>query len=479
LLTAQCSPVAGAARGGRATSHATNVRDFGAEGTGAGDDSAAFQRAIDAAGGNAVIVPGPGTYHVRGVSIATGGTIIECVGQPAIKLTPLEARDGSPIFNVAANDVTFRGCSFDGNKAAHVGSYLNDSFEGRAYRPGILMDRPSGGAGLSVQGCSFAKFSGAAVATRNVNDLSVTGCTFADNSFESLFASSSSRDRTYLRRATFASNTTVRARSGDPSVNANALLISRYDGATVDGNLFDTVERCAVKMEFSRNYSITNNIARNISLDPFGCFALWGEASGVIIRGNSCSNAPQGVNFPAHCTYWDTEGYSDITVDRNTFDTLSGSMADGVLIAGLAAGCKLPRIEHVVVSRNTFRRVGRYGIRLDNPGSAVSHIAITGNTVFSGVAAIRLNEDGATDIDTVSITNNRLAGRYGIQFSRAPAGGRVKRVSITGNAIDVTSAAISDPGAALCAPQTRHRDNRCIGACAVPNGWVGEWTGPP
>jgi hypothetical protein len=265
----------------------------------------------------------------------------------------------------------------------------------------------------------------------------------------------------------------VRARSGDGRVNANGLIISQYDGATVEGNLFDTTERNAVKMEYSKNYTISNNVARNIELDPFACFALWGEASGVVVRDNRCSNAPQGINFPAHCIYRNTAGYSDITIDRNTFDTLTGSMPDGVQIAGLASGCKLPRIDHIVVSRNTFRRVGRYGIRLDNPGSAVSHITITQNWVSSALAAIQFHEDGATDIDGVSITDNTLSARYGIHFSRAVGGGRVKWVSITGNTINATSAAISDSRAAVNAPEARQRHNRCFGACAMPKGWAG------
>lgn len=88
-----------------------NVKDFGAVGDGTTNDTAAFQAAVDIAGGKRVTVP-PGTYVVDGLSV-TGKASIE-LADDATLFHPAHASHADMI-NFTGTYLKIRGGTIDGN----------------------------------------------------------------------------------------------------------------------------------------------------------------------------------------------------------------------------------------------------------------------------------------------------------------------------------------------------------------------------
>lgn len=88
-----------------------NVKDFGAVGDGTTDDTAAFQTAVDIAGGKRVTVP-PGTYVVDGLKV-TGKANIELVDDATL-FHPAHTSHADMI-NFTGTHLKIRGGTIDGN----------------------------------------------------------------------------------------------------------------------------------------------------------------------------------------------------------------------------------------------------------------------------------------------------------------------------------------------------------------------------
>ena len=94
-----------------------NIRDYGAVGDGATDDSAAIQSALDAASAaHATVVVPPGTYRV--LSTLNVGSDTTIVGTGTIDA--VIPGDENPVFWIHADDVCIEGISVVGNKAEYA-----------------------------------------------------------------------------------------------------------------------------------------------------------------------------------------------------------------------------------------------------------------------------------------------------------------------------------------------------------------------
>ena len=179
-----------------------DVRKYGARGDGVTNDVAAFNAAIAAAKGGTVIVPGPNTYLVSGVTVNVPGTRIECTGSgsalppgPTVANTAtlrLPLTGSGSMFRVTANNVTFRNCNLDGQKDKQVCPAVVPSMWGKLPKGAIWAGSSSSAIipldGLTVQNMKFVNFCGLSVAAADVSNIVVTDSYFSNLGAETLWA---------------------------------------------------------------------------------------------------------------------------------------------------------------------------------------------------------------------------------------------------------------------------------------------------
>ena len=327
-----------------------------------GDDTASFNAAIVSANGSVVNVPA-GTYLVRAVAVSRANTSIVCSATtPAvIKLRALAAGDGSPIFNVTANNFTIRNCILDGNKAAQPAGGFNDSFMGRSFRTAVKIDGAY--SGLTVDRTTFQNVYGAGIATRRVSAIKVTNSVFKDNFFEAVFATTPWTGGDPVNHVTgfvFTGNTVTNARSRHSSINANGLLAQQTWDLDISNNVWDGFERNAMKLENCRNGTVANNRIRNGDLSWAGIGMQNGSHS-MTITGNTLENVGSGIDTSLVVGgQYGSDKIENLVIRGNTINGVhSGAMPDGIRILGYAAA-----MTDVTIENNVIRSVPRHGINV-------------------------------------------------------------------------------------------------------------------
>ncbi len=385
-----------------ATSGVTVARPTG------GDDTANFNAAIVSANGGVVNVPS-GTYLVRAVAVNRANTTILCTStSPAvIKLRQLASGDGSPIFNVTANNFTVRNCILDGNKATQPSGGFNDSFMGRSFRTAIKMDGAY--SGLTVERVTFQNVYGAGIATRRVSNIRVTDSVFKDNFFEAVFATTTwtSGDPTNrVNGFTFQRNTITNARSRHSSINANGLLVQQTRTVDVSNNLWDGFERNAMKLENCRDGVVANNTIRNGDFSWAG-IGMQNGAHYMTIEGNNLNNVGTGIDTSLVVGgQFGSDTIDHVTIRNNTITNVhSGSMPDGIRLLGYGSA-----MTDISITGNVVRTVPRYGINVRqftnyHPSPTFTRITVQNNQLTSAGSCSWFTGTGVSPTNTVTSPN--------------------------------------------------------------------------
>lgn len=334
------------------------------------DDSAAISTALaEAVSRNLPLYFPPGTYMAKNVAVTAPVRILGDRGSSIIKLPALASLDASPIFNVTSDNVSFTGLTLNGNKAAQPADGYSDSFDGggngkgRAYRAAIKVYSSSNTlSGLRVEGCDFTATYGACIAAKDVTNTQVLNNTADSCNFELLYLNSSG---SYLAHHQVTGNRATNVGSGDASVNSDCVVLNRATDAIVSGNVFDTIERNAAKLEICKRVQFVNNSISNITKVDFSGVQSQAGGEDILIADNRIFNAGSGIqiNNPANV---------NIAVLNNVIHTTTGaSIADGINIG-------TGSIDGMTISGNVMSDIKRHGIHL-NPSSTVTGLTISGN----------------------------------------------------------------------------------------------------
>jgi hypothetical protein len=376
------------------------------------DDTAAFNSAIAAANGGTVVVPASSRpYVVANVQVTKAGTTIQCVGAPTIKMKPLPTGDGSPMFRVKANNVTFKDCTFDGNWDAHGERYLSNSFAGRVYRSGIAMHQDNGAlmSGLTVTGCTFNYFQGAQIITRETEKIVVTDTTFDTNMQEALWDNRTCYPGTgcanatprFLDGLTFQRNTVRNAgcqykygangcNVNGGSVTANGGLLSNVKNVIFTDNVFQHIERNAFKFEnmggsAQQRSIVANNTVSDITFGTFAGFQMQNGVHFATFSGNDIRNtAGAGIHSDMVVSgQYGADPCEDVIIENNKISNTR--RFDGIRFL-----CHGAYLKNVTIRNNTLTSVTDYPIDVRQyiGTGGFSNINITGNTANGYTAGL-------------------------------------------------------------------------------------------
>jgi hypothetical protein len=380
-----------------------SVKDFGAVGDGTTDDTAAVQAAIAAA--SSVWFPA-GTYIVRNVTVGSGKTLMSD-RSATIKLKQLASLDFSPCFNVTGNDVMFFGMRFDGNRAVQPADGFSDSWNtgangtGKSNRAAILMDGvpTTTLSGLRVEQCEFTKFYAGSVVTRSVNDVCIRDCVFKESNLEGCFLYFSGSTRTSNASVTGCSFKSLY--SGDPSVEANCILLSSYDGGIVSNNYGDDCGRNLVKLEACEDVIVDSNLYSNNRVANFNAMQAQAECHNIVFSNNVLRSVGHGLQVSS------TVGtMTNIVIDGNVIEDITGT-------SGTPDGIVMQNVSGVTITNNTIRNSFRNGIYaaevFGNVVISSNIVTKTGGSASSGTA-ILVGPNAGTAVDSVVITENLCNG---------------------------------------------------------------------
>lgn len=380
-----------------------SVKDFGAVGDGTTDDTAAVQAAIAAA--SSVWFPA-GTYIVRNVTVGSGKTLMSD-RSATIKLKQLASLDFSPCFNVTGNDVMFFGMRFDGNRAVQPADGFSDSWNtgangtGKSNRAAILMDGvpTTTLSGLRIEQCEFTKFYAGSVVTRSVNDVCIRDCVFKESNLEGCFLYFSGSTRTSNASVTGCSFKSLY--SGDPSVEANCILLSSYDGGIVSNNYGDDCGRNLVKLEACEDVIVDSNLYSNNRVANFNAMQAQAECHNIVFSNNVLRSVGHGLQVSS------TVGtMTNIVIDGNVIEDITGT-------SGTPDGIVMQNVSGVTITNNTIRNSFRNGIYaaevFGNVVISSNIVTKTGGSASSGTA-ILVGPNAGTAVDSVVITENLCNG---------------------------------------------------------------------
>lgn len=387
-------------------SHAYNVRDYGAQGDGTTDDTAAIQAAIDAvpASGGTVMFPA-GTYIVaptRTRCIAIKSHLrLTGVGADSVLKVRDRAGDWYRLLSprdpgAAVDDLTIEDLAFDANIANNPSSRITEKVD-TTYQTFILVNA---GRDIQVRRCRFAPCAGVwAVA---LNGATVRDCAVTDCYFHFVM------------------------RDGNPDYD-NAMVYIEGTNYTLSGNRFETtitpgrggracMEAHGGPAEVFSNTAVGFQTGLNIT----GSYFAGQHLGAVTCRDNVFLDALQAIML------WPIapNGLSDVMVTRNTIALAQRAHGD-VDTSGIEVLFSLEaprRASNIAIMNNTIRfqdegagRAGDFyynsaGIGLHNLGG-VAGCVIDGNTIElapSGGILIGNGEPGQRLFQTVHVTNNTI-----------------------------------------------------------------------
>jgi len=371
-----------------------NVKAFGAKGDGVTNDTVAIQSAVT----NCPVIFVPdGTFIAKNISIPADRVIF---GTGTLKLPVCPSLDFSPIIRMAGNSLKVCGLSFDGNRNSQPADGFSDSFNsgsngrGRSNRCAILANAVL--SGLVVENCSFTNLWGASIATQDVSDIFVSGCTFYSNNFEGVYAYSSDTTAQEVLSVTNCRFETIG--SSDASVNANCILASRYNSVIVTGCFATTFERNFVKLEVCNAANVSGNDISSNLLTDFNCIQAQSGGNDISFLNNNIRNVKRGVLVSSG-------SFKNVNISGNRFVNIStsGSVVDAITVEGC---------ENLSICDNIFNEVDRYYAYVAGDSKFVKIMGNIGvNTTNENNAAFFIQCSSGQTMRMLSVIGNVLSGK--------------------------------------------------------------------
>ena len=340
----------------------------------------------------------PTTYLVTNVSVKANTTIS---GQGTFKLKAAASLNFDPIFRITGPNIKIPGIKFNGNRDNQPADGFSDSFDGGANgtgkgnRAAILMDNDLTGyaiANVEISGCTFSEMYGASIASQSVSHVNIHDNTFHDNNFEGVMLYvSTAGDRSVDARVT--NNTFTDIGSGHATVNANAIVVSYYDGAIVTGNKAKTIERNIAKFEACPEVVCSHNVIDTNTVANFNALQMQSGFGKAIISHNTLYNTGQGIKVEGGT-------FSDIQILNNVIHTTTGTTGDGITAN---------TVSNLNIANNIITDVTRQGIFVYNG----NNVSIKNNTVTNAtpVNQIGIGYSAYSDnYSNVNVSGNTVSG---------------------------------------------------------------------
>jgi hypothetical protein len=393
-----------------------NVKSFGAVCDGTVDDTRAVQAAANSAVGKTLYFPA-GTCRVISVLVPPGANVSGVGPASLIKQLPLTTfNDPSPVFDVGSN-VTISNIKIDGNRAQNQADRWSDSYNdsgrgfknshccgrGRGYRSGIRGESING---LTVDRVEITGVVGAAVATNNSSNVTVSNSNIHDTDFEAVYIYGDglpvkdvsgtninviNNTITNLRAPIAAGNTVNADGSLGTGKQPDGIVISRAIGGNVSGNTLNGVDRDFLKLESVQNFVVSSNSVANgrvdypaVQISPvYSRHDL--PSSNIRVTGNHLSGPGffNGVQINSDDTLASVA--KNIEIDHNVIIS-KGSMVFGVLADGDAGLDTISIHDNMIVGTSSF------AIYVSGGGTALS---IVGNRSSGAVGQWHLGHSFA------------------------------------------------------------------------------------
>jgi len=432
-----------------------SVKDFGAVGNGAADDTTAFQAALDS-GAYGIYVPN-GTYIVNGVTgsdvylfgsgtikkkAATKSEMISLTGTNVVEGITLDydwtnAAQTLPYFaNISLRQnqgsITVRNCKFIRSfaSALYVGGatlMLSDSSfsEGAPHNNqsggneritsyvDIQADLLTDGQFVEITGNSFV---GPSLSAANLH-LNTTG----------IFLNAQALDGVRYKSVNIVGNTLIACSQNAGAGNVTG-AIDTYDGVenlVISGNTIRLFSYAGLKIQNSSNFAVTGNIITG-GASPVG--AVLPQSQGILttekVRGaiSEQINGTITSNVIQDCQYIGINNSCDNV-------TISDNIIDGVTLATLGTGI-FNTASYVNITGNIGRNVE--GIFIDTNGG--NNVKVIGNTLQSDTVA----SPGAVSYSgaNIDISHNTFVSSIASVNSGVRTNGPSSNIKLIGNFVD-------------------------------------------
>lgn len=444
----------------------TNIKEFGARGDGAADDTGALIAALAAMQltGGTLYFP-PGTYILtNGIPVTNNNITLSGAGPSSVIQTNTTNGTNTYMFEFSGSNVCVENLKLRrGTNTTNAGTalgvahmiglantltnwqlrdcYIDGNMTGQITRPGFYYTEvmAKGEIATHPRGLSIINNYWTDTGSRAIDIRCVQDVVIAENLFRDCGVNEPSGNP----------GTCVEVQSYDAT---NTLRPS--NNVTIANNVFQRWGDGAINCGGTLDLTITGNVCQGASVfgvEPLGiqenCIAILGGER-TVISNNTCTLVRSaGILIRTQIvTGTVIKNLYDMVVSNNTLVgglAPSGAVCETALqVYGLNSGAFA---RNIVVANNALRTTNI--ALLSNTGSGLTNVAITGNSVVGTTTAsgscISISNSTAT-ISNLTITGNQLTNaQFGIDAPALPAS-----TIITGNGFGTCVTPINDNGLA-------------------------------